>query len=291
MDEGKNHKKLEPLYMPELYARHFDGHENNITVAYEGSDEPQTFELLKRFDDPATSFSGVVMLNKADGHAVILYKGMDLPGRDEGSGRAGFIKDFEGVRQAQKGQINMQTAPAEKLYLETLGSPGIRTLEIVGYSIGSQYLNYMAARHGAKGTAIADMGISDNVLNEAVKSRAADPDMSQYSLPEITAQMRQGITVLHLSADKLPKWFAAGPSRGTIIDLDAAHASGGKRSLKDWFSDRAAIAHIPQIYEAHADAVLERTGKKMREDSPEAANPAPVPSVPAASSGQTPSAR
>lgn len=96
----------------------------------------------------------------------MLYKGMDLPGRNEGCGRTGFIEDGRTAFQAKMGQLNQQTAPAEAAFLEIRNNPQVESMEVVGYSIGSLHMNYLAAKHDAVGTVIADMGMSNSVLTD-----------------------------------------------------------------------------------------------------------------------------
>lgn len=258
MPMSKNQSKLEPLYAPELYARHFDGQENEIAVSYTDDGHKQTFKFLGRVDDPATSFAGVVMMNSADGHAIIMYKGMDLPGRDEGAGRTGFVGDLKTIMQARQGLVNQQTSAAEKLYLDTIGNPDVKSVEIIGYSIGSMHLNYLAAKHDARGTAIADMGInySQNILKSIFTDSVADLQSSR-TMESLQQQMRRNVTVLDMSADILPKIAAAGPSQGNVRSLDQGSV---------W--DMKAVAHIPQVYKANADKLLNPETPERQSASP-----------------------
>ncbi|MBN8521385.1 MAG: hypothetical protein J0L77_05750 [Alphaproteobacteria bacterium] len=235
---AKNERKLDPLLTADFYGRHFDNGEVSITSKYtDGSD--QVFDFKSRIDDRATSLAASVFVNSQDGHAIIFYKGTDLPIiRDEGSGRfAGFIKDIQAIFQSKAGQVSRQTLEAERVYLDIMREPSVQSVEIVGYSIGSQHVNYLAAKHRATGTTIADMGIHPDVLG-----REFQDDKSGKSINE---QMLDRVSVLHLAWDKLPKWFAAGPSVGQSISLDQGH-----------FDDIIGLAHIPQTYAHKAKAKL-----------------------------------
>lgn len=262
--DAKNQSKIEPLGTPDFYANHFDGRQMSIPIAYNNG-EVKLFEIMRRVDDPQTGMSAVVMHNRTDGHAVIMYKGTDLPGRDEGAGRMGFMKDIDSIMQARRGEVNQQTAPAEKVYLDTLKDPQVKSVEIIGYSIGSQHLNYMAAKHGARGTAIADMGMPTQVLTSVFNKGMADSKPA-YSLNEISQSMRERVTVLHLDKDKLPQWASAGPSLGTQIALDAG-------SAMDW----KGLLHVPQVYGINAGPLLEAK-EQERQRMPVAIPTAPGPS-------------
>lgn len=241
--DPKNQAKIEPLYAPELYARHFDGKENRIAIGMRDGSQ-RTYDFHKRIDDPSSSFAATVMLDKTSGHAIIMYKGMDLPGRNEGSGRTGFLKDYETARAASQGHDNAQTGAAEKVYLDTLQDPDVKSLEIVGYSIGSLHLNYMAAKYGAKGTTIADMGIPDQVLS-SVYNKAAGSSQPLHSLDEMNAGMRDRVTSLKKEWDFIPASHAASPPRGQVLTLDRGN-----------WSMFLGIAHIPQVYRADAEGIL-----------------------------------
>lgn len=247
----KNQALIEPLYAPDLYARHFDGEENKIAIGMKDG-SVRTYEFLERIDDKKTSFAASVLLDQESGHAIILYKGMDVPGRNEGSGRGGFIGDLRVAYAAKNGEDNIQTPPAEQTYLNTLNDPRVKSLEIIGYSIGSLHLNTMAAKYGAQGTAIADMGISNQVLTSIFNKGVEGPGLNLVE--DMDAAMKTRVTSLKKEWDKLPASSAASAPRGTVISLDQG----------SW-TDILGLAHIPQVYAADAEKMLQ------------AGAPAPVP--------------
>jgi hypothetical protein len=232
---SKNTAKLDPLFTAAFYGAHFDGGKTNIVAPYKDQSN-QSFDFVGRIDHQVSSLAASIFFNKADNHAVLFFKGTDLPIiRNEGSGRImGFLRDIKAIFQSRAGKISGQINEAENIYQQILEDPRFDSVEIVGYSVGSQPLNFLAAKHGAVGTAIADMGIHPLVLSQNFQGDGSEMPMKD--------QMQKRVSVLHLAWDKLPKLFSAGESVGTLISLD-----NGK-------NDFAALIHVPQIYAAKARA-------------------------------------
>jgi hypothetical protein len=222
-DGGKNIRRIDPLYTTDIYYSYFDHGQTSVNVPY-GDGTGHKFDLLKRYEDPKTGFVGASFINKDDGHAILLYKGMDVPFRDQGGGHFRFLKDIWTIAQGHLNGASAQHEKAEQAYLETIGNPGVRDMEVAGFSMGTIFTNYMAAKYGAKGTVFADLGIADSALEKLFNQRAENKALGvhpAYILNEMEDQMRDNVVVLKMKADLLPRIFALGPSRGRSIDLDA----------------------------------------------------------------------
>ena len=265
-----NARVIEPLYVPELYTRHFDGGENTLMVPAGKDGRAEKYEFLRRIDDPKTSFFASVLLNKETGHAIILYKGMDKPFVNEGGGTMGFATDAKVAFQAALGGMNSQTKDAEKAFVETRNDPRVKSLELVGYSIGSLHMNYMAAKYGAVGTNIADMGISTSLLTSVFNRESRVGMRPGYTLPEISKAMQERVTTLTMRADFLPRSFAASGPRGreTVLDKDSLALGGA--------------LHIPYFYMKEAQEMLKNQpgnapGSAPASETPEGPSTSPLP--------------
>jgi predicted alpha/beta-fold hydrolase len=133
---------------------------------------------------------------------------------------------------------------AEQVYLETLNSPQVKSLEVAGFSMGSMFANHLAARFGAQSTVMADLGISDSAMKRDFNARArTQPEnaiFANYSLNQMNQEMRRNVVTLSLGFDILPKIFAVGQRRGREIDLDPNEA------------DTSGIRHSVSIYRENA---------------------------------------
>lgn len=243
-----NFRQMEPLYAPELYYRHFDGGEKSILVPQRGQDQPRQYDFYRRFDDPASSFSGAAFINRETGHAILMYKGMDKPFFDEGSGRTGFMKDAKVALQASSGTDNVQTQAAERAYLDIANDPNVKSMELVGYSIGSLHMNYMAAKHGAVGTNLADMGMPSSVLASQFNEAVAGGGGQTHSQQEIAEAMQNRVTTLTMRADVLPRAFAASAPLGKENILDAQGLN--------WMG----VTHVPMFYAKEAGKIMDESG-------------------------------
>jgi hypothetical protein len=233
----KNLKLFSPLKAPELYLRHFNNKEDNIVIRQTDGTETNhwRFETLREVDDPKTGFKASVVIDRDSGHAIVLYKGMDRPLKDEGAGRFSFLHDaFAAAQSMVNGGVNRQTRQAENLYRETLNHPDVKSLEVIGFSLGSLHANYVSAKYGAKGTVIADLSLPQNGLTALFNERARNDPGSN-------------LTVLRLRADLVPTVFSMGPSRGQVIELD----EGPKPNLRG-------LTHLAAIYNQSARGFEER---------------------------------
>lgn len=199
-------------------------------------DEIWHFERLSTLNDPKTGFRGDVMIDRASGHAIILYKGMDVPFKDEGNGRFAFLRDvFTAAQSWFRGGLNQQTPLAERLYLETLRNPAIKSIQTVGFSLGTLHVNYIAAKYGVHGTVVSDLGIADHGLTKIFNNSA------HGVLEKAKQELHKNVTVLRMGFDLIPRLFGAGPSRGNVIDLD-----------EGLLPDLSGLTHLANIYSIKA---------------------------------------
>ncbi|MGZ9109056.1 MAG: hypothetical protein ACXW4B_09575 [Micavibrio sp.] len=250
VNTDKNLKLFSPLKAPELYLRHFNNKEDNIVIRQTDGTETNhwRFETLREVDDPKTGFKASVVIDRDSGHAIVLYKGMDKPFKDEGAGRFSFLHDAFAAAQAMvNGGINRQTRQAEDLYREALNHPDVKSLEVIGFSLGSLHANYMSAKYGAKGTVIADLSLPQNGLTALFNERARNDPGNDLTIQQMEQNMSEDLTVLRLRADLVPTIFGMGPSRGQVIELD----EGPKPNLRG-------LIHLAAIYNQSARGVEER---------------------------------
>ena len=244
----KNIKVIDPLHAPEFYDRHFNRHESWITIP-DLSKNFRHYDLISRTDDPKSGFQGSVFLDKNTGHAVVLFKGMDIPLKDEGHGRLGFLRDIFTAAQSFLGKrTNSQSAAAEKIYLDTLQNPDVKSVETIGFSLGTLHVNHVAAKYGAVGTVLSDLGSSDRSL-EKIFNQESGADADENSLLK---KLRENVTVLDMGMDLLTKFFSAGPSRGTTIRLDEGP-----------FPDLSGLFHRANTYARKAKRVSASTATAL----------------------------
>lgn len=219
---GKNVRRLSPLYATDIYYSYFDRGQTSMTVGYEDG-STHKFELLKRYEDKDTGFVAASFISRDDGHAVLLYKGMDRPFSDQGGGRFRFLKHVWTIAQGHMSGTSDEHKKAEEAYFDTMNNPQVKDMEIGGFSMGTMFSNYIAAKYDAKATVFADLGISDHqlaqIFNERAKNEPGSP-APEHGLDTMIQKMRENVTVLKMKGDLLPQIFALGASRGKIIDLD-----------------------------------------------------------------------
>lgn len=236
--ESKNRRLFNALAAPELYTRHFTEKQDNIAMR-QGiglSRKNWQFETLSEVDNKDTGLRASVMIDRTTGHAIVLYKGMDSPLQDEGNGRFAFLKDAKTAIQSWFNDgTNQQTKQAEQLYLDTLNNPDVKTVEVIGFSLGTLHANYVTAKYDAKSTVLADLGLSKDGLTKIFNERARNDE--GFSLSSLKKNMAENMTVLRLKADIVPALFGEGPSRGKVIDLDKGN-----------YPDIKGLSHLSSIY-------------------------------------------
>lgn len=242
---SKNRRLFNALAAPELYTRHFTERQDHITMR-QGiglSRKNWQFETLSEIDNKDTGLRASVLIDRASGHAIVMYKGMDVPLQDEGNGRFAFLKDAKTAIQSWFNDgTNQQTAQAEQLYLDTVNNPDVKTVEVIGFSLGTLHANYVTAKYDAKGTVLADLGLSKDGLTKIFNERASNDN--SFSLSSLKNNMAENMTVLRLKADIVPALFGEGPSRGKVIDLDRGD-----------YPDLKGLSHLSSIYNRSAQAL------------------------------------
>ncbi len=166
----KNVRLLNPLAAPDLYFELYDNAAKRVTITDPETNEAQNYELVANVNNPETSSHFKVIKNPDTGHHVLIGKGMDLLGRNEGAGALkGVYEDLWQQENAEDdGCITGQVIDGEKAYLELLQNPDVKSIEVIGYSIGSIPANYLASVYDAKITNIADLGVPHTGRDEAL---------------------------------------------------------------------------------------------------------------------------
>jgi hypothetical protein len=196
---------IAPLLAPALYAQHFGRRRRNAVTLPNPGHPPFVFRKISQLSDTASGFRADAMLDARTGHAVIIYKGMDVPFRDEGNGRLGFLRDaFTALEAKLQGGPNNQTKFAERIYRRTAADPRVKSLEIIGFSLGSLHANHIAAKYGARATVLSDLGLGAHDM-------AGDFNR---------AALAQNITSLRMDLDLIPRFMQAGAPPGRVVDLD-----------------------------------------------------------------------
>jgi hypothetical protein len=226
---AKQRSRIDPLRVPALYDDLFYGRRSDPLAAIEV--DGARYRPYKEIDDPDTGLQGYVLLDEASRHALILFKGMDRPFAEHG-GIGGVFTDLGGVLAAKFGTGNSQFPRADNAYTEALCDERIDSIELVGYSMGSQIANYLAVKYGARGVVFGDMGLDATLL----KRHAAHGNAEAAR-----RQAREHIVSLALSGDLLVKMFGVGEVVGTVVELP-----GGL----------AGVFHQPEIYANAANAAI-----------------------------------
>jgi hypothetical protein len=239
---AKQRSAIDPLRVPALYDDLFYGHRSDPLAAIDV--DGARYRPYKEIDDPDSGLQGFVLLDEASRHALILFKGMDRPFAERG-GLGGVFTDLGGVLAAKFGTGNSQFEPADSAYTEALCDERIESIELVGFSMGSQIANVLAVKYGARGVVFGDMGLDAALLKRYAKG-GADAARSLA---------REHIVSLALSGDMLVKMFGVGEVVGTVVELP-----GGL----------AGVFHQPEIYANAANAAIrdrEKAGAAAPADS------------------------
>lgn len=225
---AKQRSAVDPLRVPALYSELFYGRRGDSSAAMNVGG--MRLRKHKQFDHPDSGLSGIVLLDDASGHALVLFKGMDRPFAER-DGWGGVFTDLGVVLAAKFGTGNGQFPRADDAYTEALCEQAIKSIELVGYSMGSQIANYLAVKYGAHGVVFGDMG-----LDAALLERHARGD-----LQAARARAREHIVSLSLSGDLVVEMFGVGEVVGSVVKLP-----GGL----------IGVFHQPEIYADAANAAI-----------------------------------
>ena len=245
----KNSRILNPLATPDLYYEFYDKAATEVIIKHSDSDVSETYKLVDNINDAESGFHAKIIHNPDTGHYVMLNKGMDMPGRDEGSGKIGFSKDIGDLKgQSLQACISDQVLAAESAYLDLLQDPNVKSLEVVGYSVGSIPANYQASVYGAEVTNIADLGVSGSDEGSMQNFLAhtfnwCGNGFSPGASGEFGKNLEDNVVGLSIRADAMGGFIGSvGNKYGEQIVLD-----------RDGFQITGA-AHVPEFY---ADAARE----------------------------------
>lgn len=172
---AKNVRTLNPLAAPDLYYELYDNAAVKVKITDPKTLDVQNYELKANINRPETSAHFKILKSPETGHHILIAKGMDLPGRDEGAGKSGFAEDLKQQLSADYGGcITGQVMDAEEIYLDLLQDPEVKSVEVIGYSIGAIPANYLASVYDAKVTNIADLGVPGTGWDSAYQKRMAE---------------------------------------------------------------------------------------------------------------------
>lgn len=213
--------------------------------------EQTKYQLVANINDPESGFHAKVIMDPDTSHYVLLVKGMDMPGRDEGAGSSGFLSDIGDMKnQSLQTCISDQVMFSEKTFLDLLENPKVKSLEVVGYSIGSIPANYYASVYGAQVTNIADLGVPGTDINGRMSTQQLFASVgtslgfnwcSNGFFPgahgEFKENLDNNVVSLELRADVMANDLGrVGTKYGTQIVLDSDNL------------DLMGLGHVPEIY-------------------------------------------
>jgi hypothetical protein len=241
---------INPLAAPALYSLHFgEKHKDSLTILGKNG-KLIRLDMLSHLEDKRTGFYGDVMIDKSTGHAVILFKGMDVPLKDEGNGRTGFLRDtFTAAQALVTGAKNWQTPFAEKLYQDTINNPDVKSVEVVGFSLGTLHANYIAAKYGVKGTVLANIGIANRGLKSIFNDSAEDVSAAKLHL-------NNNLTDLRMALDPV-SWLGIFRHYGTVIGIDKGNAP-----------DLKGAEHLAKNYAENARDFMEKKPSPAPQPAP-----------------------
>jgi hypothetical protein len=200
-------RQLDPLDAPALFTRHFfpdreSGEQGFIELG------AAHYRTLAQWADEPSGLHTALLLNPDNGHGVLMFRGVARVGSDPG-GVAAFLRDSRILLAAKADRQNPQLLAGEAFFHRARCEPEVRSLEIIGYSLGSQVANALAVRQRAIGTVFADMGLDISIIE-----RDAQADKAA-----LRQELRQHLRSLRLSGDLLVRVYAVGETIGERIDL------------------------------------------------------------------------
>jgi len=244
---AKQRSAIDPLRVPALYSELFYGQHRDplATLDVDGVG----FRRYRQFDDADSGLSGFVLLDDVSGHALVLFKGMDRPFAER-DGWSGVFTDLGGVLAAKFGTGNGQLRRGDDAYTEALCDAAIRSIELVGYSMGSQIANTLAVKYGAFAVVFGDMGLDATLLKRHARG----------DVQAARARAREHVVSLALSGDVVVKVFGVGEVVGSVVKLPGVLVG---------------VLHQPEVYANAANAAI-RDRDAGREDAARAATHADV---------------
>lgn len=219
---AKAQRLVDPLEAPAVYDEVVYGDHRHLgdVLTIGGLD----FRVDQQADEDG-GYSATVLRQVAGPHAMLVLQGMNRWFADRG-GFGDAMADLGAVF----GGTRTQSAAAERQYLALACDDSVGSLEIIGYSLGSQSAYVLALRYGAQAVVFGDMGLPSRALDGL---DAAAQDAAHTALHEQVVSLR-------LSGDVLVRLFGAGDRPGRVVDLP-----GGLGGL----------FHQPEIYRHAADTL------------------------------------
>jgi hypothetical protein len=239
IDDAKNVSVLNPLSAPAFYKQAMELKQATIASS-DPAASARPYSELQRIDDQKTGFNAASYINPETGHAVLVFRGTNFPLKPSGSSLSAFWKDFKAVMAENMGIPNAQLREAESTYLDLMKNPAVKSIELVGYSLGSIYVNHLSAKYGAYGTTIADLGLSSNALRATFNAQA---------MPGTLQRLYDRTVNLVLQDDLIVRLFGASPHRGRQIDLDTHKPSDLEATIHfvDVYLDKARSFNTPSL--------------------------------------------
>ena len=210
----KAERRIDPLFAPKGYVRAFDdpwaGPKKTIHVGYEGEAERRYLHLKKYVNDYETGFRGASYQDD-EGHSIVILGGIHLDGNEL------LYHGIETIAQSKiRKRVNQQIPLAQDLYLKALRKS--KSVEVIGYSLGSMNARDLAARLHAKATVFVDIGLPGSYTPSQI--RRAESNVTSLRLPDDRFTGQAGPQAMH----------------GTIIDLPAISSERVRRVAAefDW---------------------------------------------------------
>lgn len=202
-------RQLDPLDAPTLFTEHFFPNREDRDRPFIALADAQ-YATLADWADEATGLHAALMIDHPSGHAVLMFRGVTRIGSDPG-GFGAFFHDAAILLSAKAARENPQILVGEAFFHRARCEPEVRSLEVIGYSLGSQVANALAVRQRAVGTVFGDMGLDPSVIE-----RDSEPDKAA-----LRADLKRRWRSLQLSGDLLVRVYAVGETVGERIDLPA----------------------------------------------------------------------
>lgn len=219
---AKAQRLVDPLEAPAVYDEVVYGAHRNLddVLAIGGLD----FRVAEQVDEDG-GYSATVLRQVSGNHAMLVLQGMNRWFADRG-GFGDAMADLGAVF----GGTRTQTGAAERQYLALACDDSVGSLEVIGYSLGSQSAYLLALNHGAQAVVFGDMGLPSRALD------GMDTEAQEAAL----AALHEQVVSLRLSGDVLVRLFGASQRPGREVDLPGG--LGG-------------VFHQPEIYRHAADTL------------------------------------